>query len=192
MTDEEKLLQYLFLNLAFLLDRYKQTIHYGAPYNTGVETGMAVTMFYIDNRAYEYAAECLTVMGKPPCRECGVTSSVTFETTEETDAFRNEFKSRVEQAKEQLAELDGKTPQEYFFLKTNPIIKDIKNTENNHFIYLQANIIDDLDRRVCKAVLGEHEIIDMTREITEIKVVCWRKKWRDRLAWCLRKLGVDG
>ena len=61
---------------------------------------------------------------------------------------------------------------------------------NNHFLYLRADIVDDLDRSICQDLLGDCEFDESDAKVTTIKVSCYRKKWRYQLVRYLRKLGI--
>jgi len=84
---------------------------------------------------------------KSPARECGVTMSVSFDTPDENNAFSDLFKALVSQAEGLVHSLEDRTPQEHYFLQTNPIIKGIEDTQSNHYVLLQANVVDDIDER---------------------------------------------
>ena len=112
-------------------------------------------------------------------------------TPDENNAFRNQFKALFDQAEGLVHSLEDRTPQEYYFLKLNPVFLGIEDTQNNHFILLQAHVVDDVDERVLSEVLGDYEIVDMPDdESVEIRVKCYRKKWRDRLVRHLKQLGI--
>ena len=111
---------------------------------------------------------------------------------EPTNAFRDRFKALVDQAEEQLYRIGNLTPQEHYFLKLNPVLMGIEDTPNNHFILLQASVVDDVDERVLDEVLGDYEVVDMPDDDpVEIKIICYRKKWRDRLVRHLIQLGIE-
>ncbi len=184
--------EYLFLNLSYLLEESGAKIQFGEPQYGNPETGFSITMYRVGAKCYEYAVECLNALGKKPVRECGVTMSVSFDTPEENNAFRDRFQALMDQAEDLVHSLKDRTPDEHYFLKLNPIIKGIEDTPNNHFIFLQASVVDDVDERVLDEVLGDYDIDDMSYdEPVEIKMICYRKKWRDRLVRYLRGLGIE-
>jgi len=117
-------------------------------------------MFRVDHRAYDIAGECFNALGKDAKRECGVTMSVTFDTPEENDVLRIRFKSLLEEAHSKLQGLCSRTPQEHYFLKTNPVMIGMDETPGNHFLFLRADVVDDLDRSICQDVLGDCEFED--------------------------------
>lgn len=185
----ENALHYLILiNLAYLLKESRETIKYEDPQYGNPNLGFAITVFRVDHKFYDYTDQCLRLMGKKPVRECGVTMSVSFNTPEENNSFRDNFKLRMDQGEELLVGLGDRTPQEHYFLKTKPIIKSIEDTPNNHFIFLLA---DDVDRQVLGEVLGDHDVVDMGDAKVQIKVLCYRKKWRDKMVRYLSNLIPD-
>jgi len=188
-----KLQENLFLNLAYLLEESGEAIKFEHPQYGDPNLGFAITMFRVDHKAYDYADQCFRLLGKDPVRECGVTMSVTFDTPEETDVLRIRFKSLLEEAHSKLQGLFGsRTPQEHYFLKTNPVILGIDETPSNHFLFLRANVVDDLDRSICQDVLGDCEFDESDYLLTKIKVSCYRKKWRDQQVRYLKEIGVKG
>lgn len=192
MTDQNKLLRFLFLKLVFLLRERNEVVLYGEPQYSSAETGFAITMYKVDHKAYDYVTECFGILGKKPSRECGVTMSVTFDTVEENIEFKKYFKSLMQQAQSRFKKLCAKTPDEHYFLKLNPVFLGIEDTQNNHFILLQAHVVDDVDERVLSEVLGDYEIVDMPDdEPVEIRVKCYRKKWRNGLVRHLIQLGIE-
>lgn len=189
---QDKLTRYLFLNLVYLLNQNRQVIKYEAPQHGDPNLGFAITMFRVDPKAHEYAVEYFRLLGKDPVRECGVTMSVSFDTPEQNNASREQFKVLVDEAEELLRSLADRTPHEHFFLELNPVLIGIENTQNNHFILLQANAVDDIDDRVLCEVLGDYDIVDKpNNEPVEIRVKCYRKKWRDGLVRHLIQLGIE-
>jgi hypothetical protein len=188
-TDKDKLIRFLFLNIAYLLKQSRDRIKYEGPQYGDIELGFAVTMFRVDHKAYDYATEYFRLMGKEVVRECGVTMSVSFDTPEENNAFRDRFKALMDHAEEELAGIGDRTPHEHYFLKCNPVIVGTEDGESNHWIYLQAEIKDDLDRHVCEDILGDSEISGDDGRM-EIKVSCYRKKWRDKMVRYLRGIGI--
>ncbi len=80
MTDQDKLIRFLFLNLAYFLKQSREVIKYEDPQYSSANTGFAITMFRVEYKAYDYATECFRLLGKEPVRECGVTMSVSFDT----------------------------------------------------------------------------------------------------------------
>jgi len=191
MTDSNKLLHFLFLKLVYLLRASNEVLLYGEPQYSSAETGFAITMFKVDHKAYNYVSECFRILGKEPSMECGVTMSVTFDTPEENIAFKNHFKFLMKQAQGRFKRLCGKTPNEHYFLKMNPVIIGTENTPSNHFIFLQADVLDDVDKIVLNELLGDHDIKVMPDEKIEIKVLCYRKKWRDKMVRYLSNFGVE-
>ena len=93
------------------------------------------------------------------------------------------------QAEEELSRMGTLTPHEYYFLKCAPAVIGTEDGQNNHYVSLQATVDNDLDKEVCREVLGDCEIIGDIGTV-EIKVSCYRKKWRDRLVSYLRGIGV--
>ena len=79
MTDQDKLIRFLFLNLAYFLKQSREVIKYEDPQYSSANTGFAITMFRVEYKAYDYATECFRLLGKEPVRECGVTMSVSFD-----------------------------------------------------------------------------------------------------------------
>ena len=146
-------------------------------------------MFRVDYKAYDYATECFRLLGKEPVRECGVTMSVSFPTPEENEVFKCRFKSLMDQAEKELSQIGDQTPQEYYFLKCAPVLIGTEDTPSNHYVLLQATVQDDLDRRVCQEVLGDCEITGEDGTV-DIKVSCYRKKWRDRLVRYMKVIKV--
>jgi hypothetical protein len=115
--------------------------------------------------------------------------SVNLDTVSEKNDFFDRFKMMMEQAEDELLMIGGLTPHEYYFLNCNPVIAGTEDGQNNHYVFLQAEIRDDLDREVCRVILGDCEIEGDGR--VDIKVSCYRKKWRDRLVRYLEGLGVS-
>ncbi len=190
-ANHTKLQEYLFLNLAYLLKESGEKTQYGEPQYSNPDTGFSITMFRVNNKAYDIAVECFNALGKNPIRECGVTMSVTFDTPEENDALRIRFKSLLEEAHSKLQGLFcSRTPQEHYLLKTNPVLLGVDETPNNHFLFLRADIADDLDRSICQGLLGDCEFVESDGKATTIKVSCYRKKWRSQLVRYLKNLGV--
>jgi hypothetical protein len=163
---------------------------YDPPQYGDPNLGFAITAFRVDHKFYDYADQCFRLLGKEPVRECGVTMSVSFDTPEENDAFRDNFKLRVEQAEKKLDGLGNRTPQEYYFLKCSPVIIDTEDGQNNHYVFLQATVEDDFDREMCQKILGDCKF-DGEDGTVDIKVSCYRKKWRNKIVSHLVYLGVD-
>ena len=92
MTDQKKRLRFLSLNLVYLLKKNREVVKHEELQYGNAELGFAITMFRVDHKAYDYAAECFRLLGKEPSRECGVTMSVSFDAPEENNAFRNHFR----------------------------------------------------------------------------------------------------
>jgi hypothetical protein len=188
MTDQNKLIRFLFLNIAYFLKQSRETIKYEEPQYGNADLGFAISVFRVDHKFYDYAVECFRLLGKEPVRECGVTMSVSFDTPEETNTFRDHFRAFVDQAEAELGKMGTLTPHEYYFLKCAPVIIGTEDGQSNHYVFLQVTVQDDLDREVCEEILGDCEIIGDDGTV-EIKVSCYRKKWRDKLVRYLR--GID-
>lgn len=180
MTDQDKLIRFLFLNLAYFLKQSREVIKYEDPQYSSANTGFAITMFRVDYKAYDYATECFRLLGKEPVRECGVTMSVSFDTPKENNNFRDRFRALMDQAGKNLEKIGALTPHEYYFLKCAPVVIGTEDGQSNHYVSLQATVQDDLDKELCEAVLGDCEMSDDAGTV-EIKVSCYRKKWRDQL-----------
>ncbi len=189
MTGQDKLLRFLFLNIAYLLKQSREVIKYEVPQYGNADLGFAVTMFRVDHKAYDYAVECFRLLGKKPVRECGVTMSVSFYTPEENNAFRDHFRELMDQAEEELCKIGTLTPHEYFFMKCSPVIVVTEYAPSGHYVLLQATVEDDLDRSVCKEILGDCEMSGCDGTV-EIKVLCYRKKWRNKLVRYLKGIGT--
>ena len=186
-TDQDKQTRFLFLNLAYILRKKRQEIKYGNPQWDDPEKGFSITMFRVGPEAYAFAEQCCKALGKEPLLECGTTMSVNLDTVSEKNDFFDRFKMMMEQAEDELLMIGGLTPHEYYFLNCNPVIAGTEDGQNNHYVFLQAEIRDDLDREVCRVILGDCEIEGDGR--VDIKVSCYRKKWRDRLVRYLEGLG---
>ncbi len=190
-TNNDKLIGFLFLNLAYLLKQRGESIQYDRPYDGDPELGFAITMFRVGRDAYDYATRCFELMGKKVVRECGVTMSVSFDTHEENIDFKNRFKLLMDRAEKELTEIGDRTPYEHYFLKSNPVIVGTEDGQNNHWIYLQAEIGDALDWEVRREILGDSEITGGDGGTVKLVVSCYRKKWRDRMVRYLVDLGVE-
>ena len=167
-----------------------ERIKYEEPQYGNADLGFAITMFRVDHKAYDYATQCFGLMGKKVVRECGVTMSVSFDSSEENNAFRDNFRALMDQAEEELAGIGDRTPHEYHFLKCNPVIVGTEDGQSNHWIYLQAEIEDDLDLRVLEKILGDCEMTDGDSGRVDVKVSSYLKKWRDWLVRYLKEIGV--
>lgn len=188
---QDKLLDYLFLCLAYELKQDKDKIIYQEPVWSDPETTFSIVM-YRSGVTHECCCLCIETLGGSWQRECGPVTTAYSKSQEECDELKSRFISLLDNAQERLAGLNDKNPQEYFFLKTNPKIIRIEETPNNHFVFLKADIVDELDRHVCEAVLGNCEIsVIPDDEPSEIKLVCDRKKWRDQLVRYLKNLGLE-
>ena len=190
ITDKNKLINFLCLNIAYILKQSSDVIKYEDPQYGNADLGFAVTMFRVDHAAYDYATQCLRLLGKDPARECGVTMSVSFDTPEENNAFMDQFRVLMDQADEELEKLGTMTPHEYYFLQCAPVIIGTEDGQSNHYVLLQVTVEDDLDMRVCEDVLGDC-VMSGDDGTVEIKVSCYRKKWRDKLVRYLEGIGVD-
>ncbi len=188
MTGQDKL-RFMFLNLAYLLKQSREIIKYEEPQYGNPNLGFAITMFRVDHKAYDYANQCFRLLGKEPLRECGVTMSVSFDTPEENNAFRDLFRELMDQAYAELEKISDLTPHEYYFLKCAPVVIGTEDGQSNHYVLLQATVDDDLDRSVCEEILGDCEMSGGDGTV-EVRVSCYRKKWRDRLVRYLREIKV--
>jgi hypothetical protein len=59
--------------------------------------------------------------------------SVSFDTPDENNAFRDRFQALVNQADEQLNRLENRTPQEYYFCKLILLLKRLKTIVDPSF-----------------------------------------------------------
>jgi len=202
IADQEKLLQYLFLNLAYLLRESREVIKYENPQYGDPALGFAITVFRINNKFYDYADQCFRLMGKITVRECGITMSVSFDTSKENDSFRENFKLRMRQAEERLPALNGKTPQEFYLLHFNPVIKNVTSTNSKHYVALQADIHDAVELHCLREALdpwADYKRIKDYHEITvddncnaDIQMVFYRIRTRKKFLRYLKELNVEG
>jgi len=193
-----RLLQYLFLNLAYLLKQYREQIHYGTPqYNSADTAGFTIFIFRVSFETYTYAIRCFEALGcKRIIRECGTTIAVLSQTPEENLALKTQFTTLLDEAEENLVLIGGKTPQEYYALQTRPVIMDVYNTHHKHFVVLQAEF--DAFSRFIWGEAGWGKIIeddgicsaiDCGRE--KILVSFHKRRPRDRFVRYLKGIGVE-
>ena len=199
--DQDKLIEYLFFCLAYVLKESRETIQYGTSQYGDPETSFSIVMLNIDHVGYDYATECFRVLGIEPLRECGPVMSVEFETAGENDKFKEHFKSLLDRAEKELMLLNDKTPQEYFFLKTCPVIKEVASTDSKHFVVLQADVQDAVDRLCVEETMQpwtDYERIRDYYEISveddgtaEIRVVFYRLRKQKKFVRYLKKLELQ-
>ncbi len=197
-----KLQEYLFLNLAYLLEESGAKIQFGNPQYGDAALGFAITMFRVGAKCYEYAIRCLQSLGEDPVRECGVTTSVTFYTPEENLEFRMRFKSLLDEAQKRLPSLNGKTPQEFYMLQLKPLITEIVSTDNKHCVALQADIHDAVDLLCleetfepwtdCERIRDYQEITIDDDGKADVHMVFYRIRTRKKFILYLKELGVKG
>jgi len=74
----------------------------------------------------------------------------------------------------------------------SPVFKGTEDTPNDHLIYLQVDIEDDLDPTIFEAVVGDCEMMSWANEQpVDIKVRCYRKKLQKNLLRYLENLGLE-
>ncbi|MBU1566850.1 MAG: hypothetical protein KJ630_14660 [Proteobacteria bacterium] len=194
-----QLTEYLFLNVGYLLKKHNEHIHYGHPQYSSAKTGFTIFIFRVSFETYHYVIRCIESLGCTRIiRECGTTIAALSNTPEENIALRNQFMLLLDEAEKQLILLGGKTPQEYYALKTNPVIIDIYNTDHEHFVVLEADL--DPFSRLIWGELGFGKIIEnvgidggVEDGCKKILVRFYKKGPRDRFVRYLRRIGVpDG
>jgi len=191
-----QLTEYLFLNVAYLLKKYNEQIHYGHPQYSSVDTGFTIFIFRVSFETYHYVIRSLESLGcKRIIRECGTTIAALSHTPEENITLKNQFMLLLAEANERLVGIGDKTPQEYYAHKTNPVIIDVYHTDHEHVVVLEA-VTDDFSRLVWGdigwgCILGNGGIDgDEERGRDKILVRFYKKRQRDRFVLYLRRLFV--
>lgn len=198
----EKLLQYLFLNLVHIVRNSDDIIRYGTPQFSSAETGFTMVLHRIAHEGFDYVIYGFHALGPPAStsREAGPTISLQFSSQKEKDAFKQSLLKVIENAEQQLDLLRERTPQEFYILKTNPVIVDTYSTQNEHIVLLNAKISDAVDFLSWKEILEPWADNDRIRdyyEITvhhdkpsEIKLIFYMRRKRDKFLKYLNNLGV--
>jgi hypothetical protein len=196
--DQDKLLDYLFFCLAYELKQDRDSVIFKEPEWTNAETSFSIVMYRSGHVAHDYCSSCIKALGAICRWECGPVKTACMQSKEERDEVKNKFESRLQNAQKQLAVLNGRTPQEYFFLKAHPVVLETASTDNNHFVILQADIRDAVDLLCVEETLTPWADYDRIRdyfEITvddnsraEIKVVLYRIRKQKKFIRYLKNL----
>ena len=184
--------QYLFLNLAHLLKKYNEQVQYGYPQYSSSDTGFTIFIFRVSFETYHYVIRCLESLEcNRIIRECGNTIAALSDTPRENIALKNQFMLLLDEAEKQLVLLGGKTPQEYYALRTNPVIIEVYNTHHEHFVVLEA-AIDAFSRLIWDEIgwgrILENDGTGVAVDREKILVRFSKKRQRDRFLRYMRGL----
>ncbi len=188
--DKGKLLYYLFLCLVYELKNDNAEAILQEPVWSDPETTFSILLNYAGAVSHDYCCSCIEALDGKWRRECGTTTTAYMNSKVERDEVKNRFLALLDNAQRRLAGFYDRSPQEHYFLKTNPVLLGIDETPNNHFLFLRADIADGLDSSICNDLLGDCEFDESDGKATTIKVSCYRKKWRSQLVRYLKNLGV--
>jgi hypothetical protein len=201
-SEQDKLLAYLFLCLAHALQRDRDRILYQDGQWSDPDTTFSMVLYRSGGETHDYCCSCIEALGGEWQRECGPVTTAYTESRAERDALKSGFISLLAQAEQRLSRIKGITPQEYFFLQTNPVIEAITSTDHNHFVVLRADVQDNVDMLCLTEALepwadyerirDHFEIIVQDDGMAEIRVIFYRLNKQRKFVRYLKKMGVDG
>ncbi len=201
-SEQDKLLAYLFLCFVYLLRRNRANVAVEDAVWSDPETTFSIVIYHADGETHDHCCACIEALGAEWVRESGTTTAVSCESGTERDAVKNKFMILLNEARKRLARLRNRTPQEYFFLNTTPVIREIASTDNKHFVVLQADIQDAVDM-LCveetlqpwadyKRIRDYFEISGNDNGMAAIKMIFYRIRRQKEFIRYLQNLGTNG
>ncbi len=198
--EHDKLLAYLFFCLAYGLQQDRDRIKYQDAQWSDPDTTFSMVLYHSGGETHDYCCSCIETLGGSWRRECGPVTTVYTKSQTERDELKSSFISLLNHAQEQLSGFYDKSPQEYFFLKTNPIIKEVFSTDNNHIVALTADIQDAVDKLCIEETMQKwadyerirdyFEIVVEADSAAQIRVVFYRIRKQRKLVRYLKNLGL--
>jgi len=198
--DQQKLVDYLFLCFAYELKKDRAEAVFQEPVWSDKKTTFSILINHAGGVSHDYCCSCIEAIGGSWNRECGVLTNACFESEAERDEAKNRFFDLLDQAKERLVLLFDRTPQEYFFMETSPVIKKIGSTPNNHYVELHADIHDAVDMLCMDETLQPWADYERIRDYyensvnedgeAEVRMVFYRVRKQKKFVRYLNNLGV--
>jgi len=199
--DHDTLLAYLFLCYASALKNDRAGAKIQEPAWSDPATTFSIVMNNAGAVTHDYCCSCIEALGGTWERECGPVTNACLKSTVERNEVKNNFLSRLKRAQQKLKNLKGKTPQEYYFLKTSPVIREVASTASNHFVVILVEIQNAIDLlSVDEAFqpwadyerIRDYYTISLTDTGTgEIRIVFYRIRKQKMFVRYLQNLGLE-
>jgi hypothetical protein len=187
--------KYLFLGLAYELEKNGQLYSFGIPHYHDQDLGLSIVVYQVDSDAYSFIELCIISLGYDPIREAGPVRVIMFPSITEKESFKANFSDHFYSAKNNLKNLGELTPADYYRATCEPQPISTINEPSSHSVVLSVNILDEIQKILWVEYLEEHSDSPMrdleqfgnNNTCGQMQVTFRKEKSRDRF---VRQLGI--
>jgi hypothetical protein len=187
--------KYLFLGLAYELEKNGQHYNFGDPHYHDHNLGLSIVVYQVDSDAYDFLELCIISLGYDPIREAGPVRVVLFPSITDKEVFQSDFSSHYNLAVSSLKKISELTPADYYRIACDPQITDTIDDPSSHSVVFSVDIKNEIQKALWAENVEEYsdfplrdlKQFDDKNIFIQIEVKFRKARRRDRF---VRQLGI--